>query len=59
MKIQVILKSVYGRTTVYPACPVSRGFAELAGMLTLTERSIRIIKTMGYTVEVIQEVKSL
>jgi hypothetical protein len=53
MKIQVQLKNVYGRETIYPVCVSAKIFASIAGQKTLTEREIQKIKDLGYTVEVV------
>jgi hypothetical protein len=50
--ITVQIRSVYGRETVYPACPDAVRFAELAGAMTLTPKSLRLIEALGYTIEV-------
>lgn len=54
MEILVTLKSVYGRDTVYPACPKAQTFAALAGTKTLQPHTLRLIKDLGYTVTVSQ-----
>ena len=54
MEIKVTVKNVYGKETIYPACPVSEGFAEIAGMRTLTPRVVQVIKSLGYFVNVIE-----
>lgn len=50
--ITVSIRSVYGNETVYPACPISCGFARLAGTKTLTSDALRIIRGMGFKIEV-------
>ena len=52
MKIYVRIKNVYGTEKVYPDCPVSVKFAEIAGTKTLSENTIRSILDMGYKIEV-------
>jgi hypothetical protein len=59
MKIQVKIKSVYGKDNIYPACEVSKKLAALSGHTTLTQNAITIIKALGYAIEVIQETKEL
>lgn len=59
MKIQVSIRNVYGNQTIYPACTQSKLFATLVSQATLTSRDIKIIKELGYSVEVAQEVQSL
>lgn len=53
MKIQVTIKNVYGNDTIYPVCPTAKKLAELAKQKTLTSREINLIKSLGYTVEVV------
>jgi hypothetical protein len=50
IKIQV--RNVYGVETVYPACPTSLAFANIAGTKTLTHRILCLIEGMGYTIVV-------
>jgi hypothetical protein len=59
MSIKVTIKSVYGNETIYPACEKAKAFAALCGTLTLTRYAITKIKTLGYAVEVVQEVRAL
>jgi hypothetical protein len=51
--IEVTIKSIYGRDTIYPVCPRSKLFASLKGQKTLTPYDISIIKQLGYTVLVV------
>ena len=50
--IKVSVRSVYGRETVYPACPDAARFAQLTGCKTLTTEALRIIESLGYSVAV-------
>jgi len=59
MTITVEIKNNYGYEKIYPACPISRKFAAIAGTKTLTERVIELIKGLGYTVQVEQTVREL
>lgn len=59
MKVLVSIKQVYGNERIYPECDKSKLFAKLKGQTTLTSSDIRIIKDLGYTVEVKQEIKEL
>lgn len=52
MKIQVEIKNIYGRETIYPMCDKAKTFASLVGQKTLTTRDINLIKQLGYSVEV-------
>ena len=51
MKIQVLIKSVYGVDKIYPQCEKARLFAELTRKVTLDERDLSIVKALGYDVE--------
>ena len=55
MKIQVSIKQVYGKETIYPACKQAKLFADLAKQTTLTMREISFIKQLGYEVEVVSQ----
>ncbi len=59
MKIQVRIKQVYGRDAIYPACEASKIFAQMAKATTLTPNQIGLIKALGYTIEVVQDVVTL
>lgn len=50
MEIFVEIKDVYGVKTIYPVCEKAQLFASIAGTKTLTERAVRDIKLLGYTV---------
>ena len=52
MEIIVTIKSVYGNSLVYPICQKAILFATIAGTATLTDDTIRSIKTLGYRVKV-------
>ena len=51
MKLIINPKSVYGQEKFYPGCEQSQMFAELLKQSVLTERDLRLIKLMGYTIE--------
>jgi hypothetical protein len=51
MKIIIRTKSVYGIVQAYPACPVSRLFADLTGTKTLTREALNTIKKLGFEIE--------
>ena len=50
--IQVRIKNVYGTDKVYPVCEKAMLFAGIAGTATLTDDTIRAIKTLGYIIQV-------
>jgi hypothetical protein len=43
-EIKVKIKSIYGVDKMYPACPESQMFCDIAGTLTLTESLQNILK---------------
>ena len=49
-RIEVTTKKVYGNRVIYPACPVSRDFARIAGTKTLTLETLKRIKGLGYEI---------
>ena len=57
--IYVELKQVYGKDTIYPYCESTKTFCDMLGQTTLTEQDIRLIKSLGYQVHVVQKVKEL
>jgi hypothetical protein len=52
-KIQIEVKNVYGVEKIYPVCSLAKDFSDLAGTKTLTITSLKIIKKMGYEIEVV------
>jgi hypothetical protein len=50
MTITIELKWQYGNCAFYPLCETSKRFAQIAGTKTLTQDALRIIKSMGYTI---------
>ena len=58
--INVTIKSVYGKETIYPACENAKIFARLSNCKTLTASTIADINALGYTVTVLPaEAKTL
>ncbi len=51
MIIIVQRREVYGRETIYPVCPKAKLFAELAGTKTLTRQTLRLIRQLGYDID--------
>jgi hypothetical protein len=51
MKIQVMVKTVYGKDLIYPVCETARLLAELTRKKTLDEVELALIKKLGFTVE--------
>lgn len=50
-RIYVDVRDVYGRETIYPACPTAELLAQLAGTRTLTRAALATIRALGYSVE--------
>lgn len=48
--VNVRFAEVYGITKVYPVCNSAQLFAQIAGTITLTNTTIRLIKELGYKV---------
>ena len=59
MQITVRIVDSYGIKKVYPVCEKATTFANIAGTMTLTHRTIASIKLLGYTVNVQQDVVTL
>jgi len=54
MSITVRLTTQYGAQVIVPVCQTARQLAELAGTKNLTNHAIKLIKALGYTVNVEQ-----
>lgn len=50
MTINIQIRDVYGKPTVYPACERSRIFARMLGQKTLTQADITNIKALGFEI---------
>ena len=59
MEITIRLKSNYGQQVAYPACKQSELFATIADTKTLTGRTLKVIKAMGYKINVEQQAAEL
>ena len=55
MTLKVQIKSIYGQTYIYAACPVSQKFIKLLKVKTFTEHHVTILKELGYKFEVITQ----
>jgi hypothetical protein len=53
--ITVRVANNYGQQAIYPVCDTSQKLADLIGTKTFTERAIRQIKALGYTISVQQK----
>lgn len=56
MEIKVEVRSVYGNSLVYPACPDARRFADIAGTKTLNHSVLCLIEALGYTITAVSPV---
>jgi hypothetical protein len=54
-KIQVAIKQVYGVERIYPICEIAKKLNRLMNSKTFTRDNIQVIKSLGYSVEVISE----
>jgi hypothetical protein len=52
MKITVQIKTNYGNEAIYPVCKMAEGFAAIAGTKTLTRQTLRMVKNMGFEIEI-------
>lgn len=50
LQLQVFVRSVFGRQTIYPACAQAERVAALANQKTLTDRELKIAREMGFEV---------
>lgn len=58
--IYVTIRYSYKNTRrIYPVCDTGQLFARLAGTVTLTDKTIKQVKELGYTVKVLQESDTL
>ena len=54
-KIQVQVKQVYGKQTIYPVCDKAKAIARLLGTKTLTSEAIQVAKLLGHEIEQVFE----
>ena len=57
MKIEIIIKNVYGNKLIYPNCDIAKAFSNIAKTKTLSIENLKTISQMGYDVEVVNETK--
>lgn len=53
--IQVTIKQVYGKDTIYPVCETAKMFCKLQGRKTLTADDLNIARVFGATIELIMQ----
>lgn len=56
--IQVYERSVYGRQTIYPACPNGKQVLALTGKKTLSPCDIRTLQGLGFEIEYVADPES-
>lgn len=47
----VRIKNAYGNELIYPACETAQTFANLIGAKTFNKTQLRLIQSLGYTVQ--------
>ena len=52
IKVFVMVRNIYGRDLIYPACPVSEIIASIAKSKTLSDNDIAAMKKLGYEIVV-------
>lgn len=53
MKIQVVIKTVYGNDLCYPFCTKAKLLAKLIGAKTFNLTQISVVKELGYEIELV------
>lgn len=53
MEIQIEIRNVYGNETIYPANETATTFARIAGTKTLKPETLRLAKTLGFSITVL------
>jgi hypothetical protein len=59
MTITIKFKDVYGNRLVYPVCANAQHFADIAGTKTLSTTVLKIVKSLGYDIELEGETLNL
>lgn len=57
--ITVKIENQFGNDVILPVCINALTFAELAGTKTLTKTAIKHIQSLGYAVNIKQDIKTL
>ena len=52
-KIRVQVKNVFGNNLIYPMCINSKRFTDLTNSKTLSRHNIKLIKELGFEVDVV------
>ena len=56
MTLRIEIRNVYGEDKAYPAGPVARTFADIAGTKTLRIETLKLAKVLGYRIEIVGKV---
>ena len=59
MQASVQYRNQYGTDVVVPLCETAKRFALIAGTKILTKPTIEIMKQLGVSFEVVQEIRSV
>lgn len=51
LKVEIIVKNVYGKETVYPANETAKKFAAIAGTTTMTHQLLCQVEALGIEIE--------
>lgn len=54
--IKVLIKSAWGNENIYPVCGKAKLLTHLVGTKTFSLRTIAILKQLGYTIEVVNNI---
>jgi hypothetical protein len=55
LHVRVRVAKVYGSERIYPVNELAHIFSDIAGTTTLNRRTIELIRSLGYTIDVEQE----
>lgn len=55
IKVFVMVRNVYGREMVYPACPVTEIIASIAKTKTLSDNDLSAIRKLGYEIKIVEK----
>ena len=53
MKIEIIIKNVYGNKLIYPNCDIAKAFSNIAKTKTLSKEVLKSLTDIGYQVELV------
>jgi hypothetical protein len=55
MKITIRINNNYGIETAYPVCETALLFSRIAQTITLTRDTLKLIKDLGYQIEIAEK----